>query len=66
MKFLKLLAVSAAIALTACGDDNVAAFDEPPMSSQDVSSQDPVRMLTQQAPAQMRFWEVPVQKQAPK
>ena len=41
MKFLKLLAVSAAIALTACGDDNVAAFDEPPMSSQDVSSQDP-------------------------
>jgi uncharacterized protein (TIGR02145 family) len=41
MKFLKFLAVSAAIALTACGDDNVAAFDEPPMSSQDVSSQDP-------------------------
>ena len=40
MKLLRTLAVAATLALVACGDENAVALNEPPVSSQDVSSQE--------------------------
>jgi uncharacterized protein (TIGR02145 family) len=40
MKLLRTLAVAATLVLVACGDENAVALNEPPVSSQNVSSQD--------------------------
>ena len=40
MKLLRTLAVAATLALVACGDENAVTLNEPPVSSQDVSSQE--------------------------